>query len=243
MRPAGALASLAAAIALTVPAAAAAAPPETTIVAGPAGLTADPAPSFRFSSDRPGSSFECRLDGGTWTLRAPGAVLAHVFDPRWEPCTSPSSYAHVNDGAHLFEVRAVSAEGEPDASPASRAFEVDTPVAGLLRAPEIQRQARGAACVRIRISAEHQLTVSAGGEISLRRRGGREHLRFKLRRRVVTVAAGRVRRLTMRPARRSERRRVALALRRGHQAGAVVRARLSDSLGSSAVRRLEVELR
>lgn len=243
MRRTGAVATLAAAIILAAPAAAAAEPPETTIVGGPEGPTADPAPSFSFRSDQPGSGFECRLDGGTWTLRTPGRVLAHLFDPRWVPCRSPTSYAHVDDGAHLFEVRAVSAAGEPDPSPASRAFEVDTGIAGGLRAREIQRQARGGARVRIRISAEQRLTISAGGELYLRRRGDRERLRFKLRRRVVTVAAGRVRRLTMRPARRSEGRRVALALRRGRRAGAVVRARLSDSLGSSGARRLEIELR
>jgi hypothetical protein len=230
------------AITFAVPAAAVAKPPETTIVAGPAGPTTDPAPSFSFDSDQPGSSFECRLDGGTWTLRAPGPVLSHLFDPRWAPCASPTSYAHIDDGAHLFEVRAVSADGEPDPSPASRTFVVDTRVAGELSAREIQRQAPGTAGVRARISAEEQLAVSAGGEISLRRRD-RARLRFRLQRRAVAVAAGRVRRLRLRPTRRSEARRIAAALRRGRRADATVRARLSNSLGSSVVRRLEVELR
>jgi Ca2+-binding RTX toxin-like protein len=54
-------------------------------------------------------SFECRVDGGTWTT-----------------CTSPFTTAALGDGAHTFEVRATDSHGNPDATPASRGFTVDT---------------------------------------------------------------------------------------------------------------------
>ena len=37
-------------------------PPETTIESGPSGTITDPTPTFTFSSDEPGSTFECRID-------------------------------------------------------------------------------------------------------------------------------------------------------------------------------------
>ena len=52
--------------------------------------------------------FDCRLDGGAW-----------------QRCT-PSTTFTVRDGLHRFEVRAVTVEGEVDASPARTRFAVDT---------------------------------------------------------------------------------------------------------------------
>jgi hypothetical protein len=83
-------------------------PPDTTIDSGPTGATGDSTPTFGFSSE-PGASFECRV--GT----APFAQ-----------CTSPHTTAALGDGSHTLEVRATDAAGNTDASPASRAFTVDT---------------------------------------------------------------------------------------------------------------------
>ena len=85
-------------------------PPNTLIDSGPAGLTNNPSPSFAFHSPQPGVSFECRLDpsaGGTWT-----------------PCSSPKAYTALARGPHRFEVRAIDAAGNADASPPVRAFNV-----------------------------------------------------------------------------------------------------------------------
>lgn len=83
-------------------------PPDTSINTGPSGLTSDATPTFTFSSPTAGVTFECKVDvGGTFTT-----------------CGSPHTTATLSDGAHTFFVRAVDA-GNPDPTPASRAFTVD----------------------------------------------------------------------------------------------------------------------
>jgi hypothetical protein len=86
--------------------------PDTTIDSGPSGLTNDASPSFTFSSTEsplltPG--FECRLDAAEWAS-----------------CSSPQAYSSLSEGAHTLQVRAVDAAGNPDPSPDSRSFTVDT---------------------------------------------------------------------------------------------------------------------
>ncbi|KRE93577.1 hypothetical protein ASG76_14115 [Nocardioides sp. Soil774] len=83
--------------------------PDTTITAGPTGTTNDSTPTFSFTSTEAGSTFQCRVDGGAWVS-----------------CTSPFTTAVLADGSHTFEVRATDAAGNTDATPASRAFTVDT---------------------------------------------------------------------------------------------------------------------
>jgi hypothetical protein len=74
--------------------------PQTTInTAPPDPSTADV--TFFFSANET-STFECRLDGGTY-----GA------------CTSPTSYTGLAPGSHTFDVRATDAAGNVDATPAS----------------------------------------------------------------------------------------------------------------------------
>ncbi len=78
-------------------------PPETTLTAGPSGTTRLTEATFGFSASEPGSSFECRLDGGSWTS-----------------CTSPARYTDLRGGAHSFGVRARDRAGNVDPSPARR---------------------------------------------------------------------------------------------------------------------------
>jgi DNA-binding beta-propeller fold protein YncE len=87
--------------------------PETTITKGPSGVTNDPTPSFAFKSSKPGSTFQCKLDSGSYSA-----------------CTSPKTTAHLGDGVHTFYVRAKSA-GHLDPTPASRGFRVKTASVGL----------------------------------------------------------------------------------------------------------------
>lgn len=83
--------------------------PETVIEEGPPAVTRSTSATFRFRSTQPASTFDCRLDSGPW-----------------EVCTSPKTYAALSDGVHLFDVRARNAIGQPDESPASWQWRVDT---------------------------------------------------------------------------------------------------------------------
>jgi hypothetical protein len=82
--------------------------PTTTITSGPSAGTDDPTPSFTFSSE-PGSTFECKLDSGSYAT-----------------CASPNTTSHLIDGSHTFYVRAKDAAGSVDPTPASRSFTVRT---------------------------------------------------------------------------------------------------------------------
>jgi hypothetical protein len=83
-------------------------PPTTTITSGPNAGTNDPTPTFTFSSE-PGSTFECKLDSGSYAT-----------------CASPNTTSHLIDGSHTFYVRAKDAAGSVDPTPASRSFTVRT---------------------------------------------------------------------------------------------------------------------
>jgi hypothetical protein len=82
--------------------------PNTTLspIATP---TNDNTPTFVFSSEA-GATFQCRLD-------------TTAFAPCTSPFTTPAALA---EGAHTFDVRATDANGNVDASPATRGFTVDT---------------------------------------------------------------------------------------------------------------------
>ncbi len=84
-------------------------PPQTTITSGPSDATNSSSASFSFVSSETGSTFECSLDGA--------AYLA---------CASPKSYTSLKNGSHAFRVRAIDATGSVDATPAVRAWKVDT---------------------------------------------------------------------------------------------------------------------
>jgi hypothetical protein len=79
-------------------------PPETLLnVAGGA---------LQFKASEPGSTFECRLDGGLFTL-----------------CKSPQDLPKLAPGDHVFEVRASDALGNTDLTPARYAWTVAAPPA------------------------------------------------------------------------------------------------------------------
>jgi hypothetical protein len=81
--------------------------PETTIAQGPSGSTTATTASFAFGSSEPGSTFACKLDGGSWTS-----------------CSSPQAYSGLAVGTHEFSVSATDGAGNADASPATRSWTV-----------------------------------------------------------------------------------------------------------------------
>ena len=84
--------------------------PNTTIDSGPADPSNDTTPDFSFSSSETGSTFQCRVDGGSWSS-----------------CTSPETISPaLGEGSHTFDVRATDAAGNTDASPATSTWTVDT---------------------------------------------------------------------------------------------------------------------
>jgi flagellar hook assembly protein FlgD len=84
-------------------------PPQTTITAGPTGTTSDATPTFAFSADQAGSTFECRLDANAFA-----------------PCTSPFAVSTLTEGTHTLQVQATDPAGNLDLTPAVRGFTVDT---------------------------------------------------------------------------------------------------------------------
>jgi hypothetical protein len=81
--------------------------PQTTLKRKPPKKTSDRTPTFRFSSDNGKASFECKLDGKPFRA-----------------CRSPFTARKLGFGRHTFKVRAKTANGLVDSSPASYAFRV-----------------------------------------------------------------------------------------------------------------------
>lgn len=80
-------------------------PPAPTVVTGPTGTTAGGA-TFTFTKEA-GATTVCRLDVGSWV-----------------PCSNPTTYSALANGAHTFEVRAIDGAGNTGAT-TSRSWTVD----------------------------------------------------------------------------------------------------------------------
>jgi hypothetical protein len=84
--------------------------PETTVASAPKSATTVTSAAFAFSASE-GGTFECRLDGAPFAL-----------------CASPKSYSGLGQGDHRFEVRAIDAAGNADATPALHPWKIQAPV-------------------------------------------------------------------------------------------------------------------
>jgi CSLREA domain-containing protein len=82
-------------------------PPRTRVLKQPRRVLAGHFARFSFTSNEPGSSFQCSLDGA-----------------RFRSCSSPQRYRLSRLGKHLFRVRAVDPAGNVDPTPVRRRFEV-----------------------------------------------------------------------------------------------------------------------
>ena len=86
-------------------------PPGTSITSGPAARTTSTSASFTFSASEAGSSFECKLDGGSWAA-----------------CASPKTYLNLAVGSHQFSARAIDIAKNVDATPATLGWTVEAEV-------------------------------------------------------------------------------------------------------------------
>jgi hypothetical protein len=85
-------------------------PPNTTIDVGPGATSSSSSAHLEFSSNETGGTFECRLD----------STDAADF----QPCSSPKDYSNLAIGQHTFDVRAIDAAANVDATPATRTWNV-----------------------------------------------------------------------------------------------------------------------
>jgi hypothetical protein len=83
--------------------------PDTSITAHPDDPSNSADASFSFSSTEVGSTFECKLDSGSY-----------------EACSSPKEYTALSDGEHTFYVKAIGPAGNPDPTLASYTWTIDT---------------------------------------------------------------------------------------------------------------------
>ncbi|MBI5140418.1 MAG: hypothetical protein HZA94_03170 [Candidatus Vogelbacteria bacterium] len=85
--------------------------PDTTITASsqPANPTTSASANFSFTSSETISTFECKLDTGSFTT-----------------CATPKSYSALSSGSHTFSVRATDLAGNTDATPAIYTWVVES---------------------------------------------------------------------------------------------------------------------
>ena len=117
--------------------------PETTIDGGASGTTTSTSASFQFSASESGSSFQCKLDSGSWA-----------------GCSSPKGYSALAVGAHSFAVKATDGAGNTDASPATRSWtvEAEAPAGGGSGANCTQTLSSGA-------NLSNAISSAAGGAV------------------------------------------------------------------------------
>ncbi len=85
---------------------------DTTLEAGPEGLSNDATPSFTFSSPVTGATFECKIEGAGSSI------------PAFADCSAPFTAPKLQSGAYTFKVRAKKG-ALTDSTPAERSFTVD----------------------------------------------------------------------------------------------------------------------
>ncbi len=96
--------------------------PDTTITTGPDGATSDATPTFGYSSEAD-TTFACVILAGSTAPDVGTSWLECTADTSGVSSYTPST---LSDGAYTFWVRATDDAGNTDATPASRAFSVDT---------------------------------------------------------------------------------------------------------------------
>ena len=210
--------------------------PDTHIDSGPTGPTNNPTPTFNFSSNEDGSTYECQLDGGGFAA-----------------CTSPLTTDLLTDGLHSFEVRATDAAGNTDPSPDNASFTVDTvaPVTSIpgplgptndststfadTQPPKAKLSGTGGQIagepIEVEVSCAEDCAVVAMGKVLVwgaanrhaPARAAGEEERFGLKEVAKQLIAGETATLKLSPKRGKTRLKLRRLVRRGHTARAEIR--------------------
>ncbi len=197
--------------------------PDTTIDSGPTGVIRDNTPTFTFSSDKAGSTFECRIDS----------------DP-FAGCSGPGdsdTTAALLDGPHTFAVRASDAASNLDPSPATRAFTVDTKVEGSASAKGKQKQKGKKIIVKAKVGANEDLDAKASGKVKLGKKS------YKLKPASKSVSSGKQKNLKLKPKKSKDAKKIAKALKQGKKAKAKLTVKLTDEAGNKKTEKLSVRLK
>lgn len=192
------------------------APPDTSITSGPPRAVSSTRAVLGFASSEPGSTFQCRLDSSAWAS-----------------CTAPVRLINLKDGRQIFRVRAIDDRGKVDATPAERAWRVDTtgPRIRIFGTP-VRVTRAGVARVRLRCRRSER-SGPCSGRLRLATRGG-----VRLGAKRIELTPGRSKRVRLELGRRAR----ALVADRGRvRVRAMVRAR--DRLGNVARSARTVTLR
>lgn len=122
-------------------------PPDTTIAAGQSPVTAVDSASFTLGSQVDGSTFECRIDVGSWFA-----------------CSSSVAFSNavLAGGSHVIEARAVDPAGQSDPSPATGAFTLKA-----LPVPDTKLPAPSASKVGAK-GKSLTLNLSGGGKVAVK---------------------------------------------------------------------------
>jgi 6-phosphogluconolactonase (cycloisomerase 2 family) len=194
--------------------------PETTITGGPAEgqATRDSTPSFSFSSSEPGSTFACTVDGATTTCQETLAALA--------------------DGAHSFAVAARDAEGNADATPATRSFTVDTVLSGgRVKAGKKQAQKGKKIVLTVTLSASENTTGTGSGKVTIGRKS------YGLKPVTAGMQSGKERPFKLKLKKPSQGEKIADALAAGRKVRAKLTGKIVDGAGNAFSKSLTVTLK
>ena len=197
--------------------------PDTTIDSGPTGVIRDNTPTFTFSSDKAGSTFECRIDS----------------DP-FAGCSGPGdsdTTAALPDGPHTFAVRASDAASNLDPSPATRAFTVDTKVEGSASAKGKQKQKGKKVVVKVKAKAKEDLDATGKGKVKVGKKS------YKLKSVTKSVSQGNSKNLKLKPKKAKDAKKIVKAMKKGKKAKAKLEVKLTDEAGNRKTTKLSVKLK
>ena len=227
--------------------------PETTLTSAPTSVAEGATASFTFASSEPGSTFECRLDGGNF-----------------DPCSGPGG-SHTTGplaaGDHQFEVWAIDAVGNVDRTYESWEFRVGQPRLGgggdpapvpvtqpapseesfdalgpelTVSRPRLPRAIRPNAKLTLTVHCSEACTASAGADLARRRGRGR---RPALKGSAAQMAAGTTQAFTLTFTRPGAARVRRLLRRRRARVVIDVVVVATDGAGNESVARQRVTLR